>query len=99
MPVPLFTLAELPAGGIYATGFDSQRYYIIVKDLQLSFRRPAKTDVSVEVRLSTEEIDEIQARADKDGKAEFSWTCELKDTNDVVVATSVNVYQIRKIGS
>jgi thioesterase domain-containing protein len=95
----LFTLAELPAGAIYATGFDSRRYYIIVKDLQLSFRRPAKTDVTVEVRLSAEEIDEIQARADKEGKAEFSWNCELKDANDEVVATSVNVYQIRKIGS
>ena len=95
----LFTLAELPGGAIYATGFDTKRFYPIVKDMHLRFRRPARTDVTVEVRMSREEIDEIQARAEADGKADYSWECELKDADGVVVATSTNVYQLRKIGS
>jgi thioesterase domain-containing protein len=95
----LFTLAELPGGAIFASAFDSKRFYPIVKDMHLRFRRPAKTDITVEVRMSQEEIDEIQARADKDGKADYSWECELKDADGEVVATSVNIYQLRKIGS
>ncbi len=95
----LFTLAELPGGAIYATGFDSRRYFIVVKDLQMRFRRPAKTDVTVEVRLTPEEISEIEERAERDGKADFSWDCELKDADGTVVATSTNLYQIRKIAS
>lgn len=95
----LFTLAELPGGALYLTSFDSQRYYVIVKDMRLSFRRPAKTEVTVEARLSREEIDEIQERAERRGKAAFSLECELKDASDTVVATSSNVYQLRRIGS
>ena len=67
--------------------------------MHLRFRRPAKTDITVEVRMSQEEIEEIQARADADGKADYSWECELKDASGEVVATSVNVYQLRKIGT
>jgi thioesterase domain-containing protein len=95
----LFTLAELPGGAIFLSAFDAKRYYPIVKDLHIRFRRPAKTDVTIEVRVSPEEIDEIQARAERDGKADYSWECEMKDAKGEVVATSVNVYQLRKIGT
>jgi thioesterase domain-containing protein len=95
----LFTLAELPGGAIFATGFDSENYYPVVKDMQLRFRRPAKTDITVEVSMTQEEIDEIQSRADRDGKADYSWECELKDASGEVVARTVNVYQLRKIGT
>ncbi len=95
----LFTLAELPGGAIFATSFEPRRFYPIVKDMQIRFRRPAKTDVTVEVRLSAEAAAEIQARAEKDGKADYEWDCELVDAEGTVVATSHNVYQLRKIGS
>jgi len=95
----LFTLAELPGGAIFATSFDTSRYYPIVKDMQIRFRRPAMTDVTVEVRISAEQAQEIQARADRDGKTDYSWECELRDAGGEVVAISRNLYQLRKIGS
>lgn len=95
----LYTLAELPGGAIFATSFDAKRFYPIVKDMSIRFRRPAKTDVTVEVRLSEEDAAEIQARADRDGKADYDWECELKDDTGEVVAITKNVYQLRKIGS
>lgn len=95
----LYTLAELPGGAIFATSFDAKRFYPIVKDMSIRFRRPAKTDVTVEVRLSEEDAAEIQARADRDGKADYEWECELKDDTGEVVALTKNVYQLRKIGS
>lgn len=93
----LYTLAELPGGAIFLSSFDGARFYPIVKDMQIRFRRPATTDVTVEIRMDDATIDEIQARADADGKADFSWECELKDEHGVVVATSVNTYQMRRL--
>lgn len=95
----LYTLAELPGGAIFATSFDAKSYYPIVKDMSIRFRRPAKTDVTVEVRLAPERAAEIQAQADRDGKADYEWECELKDDSGEVVAITKNVYQLRKIGT
>lgn len=47
----LFTLAELPGGALFLTSFDSARFYPIVKEMTLRFRRPAKGDIRVEARL------------------------------------------------
>lgn len=94
----LYTIAELPGGVIYSTSFDISRFYPIVKDMSIRFRRPAKTDVTVEVRVSEEEIERIQAEADANGKCDFEWDVEIKDASGEVVALTHNVYQLRKIG-
>ena len=47
----LYTIAELPGGVIYLTSFDTRRFYPIVKDMAIRFRRPATTDVTVEVTV------------------------------------------------
>ena len=94
----LYTIAELPGGTIYLTSFDTKKFYPIVKDMSIRFRRPAKTDVTVEVRVSEEEIERIQAEAEANGKCDFEWDVEIKDASGEVVALTHNVYQLRKIG-
>ena len=42
---------------------------------------------------------ESQAEADREGKADYEWDCELRDASGEVVATTHNVYQLRRIGS
>lgn len=91
----LFTLAEVPGGTIFITTFDAKKYYPIVKDLQIRFRRPAMTDITVEVRISDDEAERVMAEAEANGKADYSWSCELKDTNGEVVAITQNEYQLR----
>ncbi|QVL42535.1 MAG: YiiD C-terminal domain-containing protein [Alcanivorax sp.] len=95
----LYTIAELPGGVIYMSSFDTRRFYPIVKDMQIRFRRPATTDVTVEVRITDQEIERIQAEADANGKCDFEWDTEIKDEKGEVVALTHNVYQLRKIGS
>lgn len=95
----LFTLAELPGGVLYLASFDTQRFYPIVKDLQIRFRRPARSDVTVEVNMAADEIARIQAAAEADGKCDYEWECELKDADGEVVALTRNLYQLRRIGS
>lgn len=94
----LYTIAELPGGVIYLTSFDTSKYYPIVKDMQIRFRRPAMGDVTVSVRVSEEEIARIEAATEQHGKCDFEWDVEIRDGKDEVVALTHNVYQLRKIG-
>ena len=45
----LFTLAEIPGGALFLTSFDVQRFYPLIKEMNLRFRRPATSDITVEV--------------------------------------------------
>ena len=67
--------------------------------MKIRFRRPAKTDITVEVRITPEQVAEIQAEAEANGKADYSWKCELKDESGEVVAITENVYQLRRFGT
>ena len=95
----LFTLAEVPGGAIFLSTFDATSYYPIVRGMDIRFLKMATTDISVEVRISQSEVDRIQVEAAEHGKANYSWACELTDTDGVVVATTTNDYQLRRHGT
>lgn len=91
----LFTVAELPGGVLMMTSFDARRFYPIVKEAGLRFLRPAASDVTVDARLSEDEIQRIGEEATTNGKADFVLDLQLKDENGDVVAESHAVYQLR----
>jgi len=93
----LFTLAEIPGGGLALTTFDSERFLPIVKELTLKFVRPAKGTITVSVQMPEPEIARIQNEADANGKAEFVLETELKNSVGEVVAVSRGVYQLRRL--
>ena len=95
----LFTLAELPGGALFLATFDASRFYPIVTGMDIRFLKMARTDISVEVRMEESEVERLTAEAGEAGKARYSWTCDLVDTDGVVVARSTNDYQMRAHGS
>lgn len=95
----LYTLAELPGGTLFETTFDRSRYYPIIKEQSIRFRRPATTDLTVEMTMTPDEAAAIAAEADHNGKADYTRTVELIDTEGTVVAISTNEYQMRAIGT
>ena len=92
----LFTLAEIPGGALFLTSFDSQRFYPIVKEMNLRFRRPATGDIRVEARLGGEQIEQLQSQATRQGKAEYVLELQLTDDSGEVVAESRGLYQLRR---
>lgn len=92
----LFTLAEMPGGALFLTSFDTQRFYPVIKEMNLRFRRPASSDILVEASLSAEEIERIQGEAERAGKAEYLLELQLRDGSGEVVAESRGLYQLRK---
>ena len=94
----LFTVAELLGGAIPLATFDNSKFYPLVKNLQIFFERPAKTDVRAEASLSEDEIARITAEAEANGKAEFELAAVVTDTAGTVVARTSGLYQLRAHG-
>lgn len=93
----LFTLGEFCGGIIYGVAFDVEKYYPIVKDISIRFRRPAMTDVTIEVSMNEEEAGKIQQICDEKDKSDFVLDLEIKDANGEVVALVNGTWQIRKM--
>lgn len=93
----LFLIAEFVGGVVCAHSFDLTGYAPIVKGLDIRFRRPATTDVTVEAHLDEDEIARITADANAHGKADFQLEVEVLDASGQVVATSTGQYQLRRI--
>ncbi len=90
-----FTLAEIPGGALCLAGFDSTKYYPIIKEMNLKFLRPALTDLIIETSISETEANELAHSVEKTGKAEFILEGAVKDTSGQTVAVSRSIYQIR----
>ena len=94
----LFTLAEIPGGALFLSSFDTARFYPIVKELNIKFLKPVKSDATIEIALTEERITALQAEASEKGKAEFVLEGEIKTADGVVVAASHGIYQLRSVG-
>lgn len=94
----LFTLAEIPGGALFLTSFNTQRFYPVLKGMNVDFKRPALGDIRVTASLSDAEIQRIEQQAETEGKAPYTLILELKDAQGAVVAISQGQYQLRQIG-
>jgi acyl-coenzyme A thioesterase PaaI-like protein len=91
----LFTLAEITGGAIHVVSFDMTRLYPLVKEINIRFRRPAMTDVTVEVALSAEQASRIQTEALEKGKADYAFDLDLEDAGGETVAIVHGTWQVR----
>lgn len=94
----LFTVAEIPGGALYLTTFDVEKFYPVLKAMNIRFRRPAASDVTVEVALNKAEAARITAEAKSRGKAEFILNAAVQDVAGDIVAETEGVYQLRAYG-
>ncbi len=91
----LFTIGEIPGGILHLASFDVNRFFPIVKEINIRFRRPATTDVTLEMALDADQADRIQAEAEEKGKADFSLEMEIRDAAGEVVSMVNGTWQIR----
>jgi thioesterase domain-containing protein len=94
----LFTVAEVLGGAIGVASFDNSKYFPLVKDVQIRFRRPAKTVVRSVATLDEATIAATAQEAEANGKADFELDAELTDAEGTVVATTHGLYQLRSFG-
>jgi thioesterase domain-containing protein len=92
----LFILAELSGGVIWYVSFDHEKFFPIIKEVSIRYRRPATTDVTLEVRLGEAEAAAIQEAAEREGKKDWTMDLELKDEGGEVVSLVHGIWQLRK---
>ncbi len=95
----LFSVGEVTGGAMFLTSFDMSKYYPVVKDMYIRFRRPALTDVSIEVRMDENEILRIEKEAAEKGKADYILEGNIVDDKGEVVAVMKGTYQLRAMGT
>lgn len=95
----LFTLAEIPGGALFLSVFDGTRFYPVVKEMNIRFLRPARSDVTITMSLSEEEVRRIRTEAEENGKAEFVLEGDIMDSVGEKVASTRGVYQVRAVGT
>ena len=95
----LFTIGEVMGGAIFGASFDMGQYYPLVKEVQIRFRRPALTDITLETLLEEGKAAQILMELQEKGKADFTLNLELIDANGEVVSIVQGVWQGRKMTS
>lgn len=92
----LFAIAELP-GGILPLSVLQGAVMPIVTNVDITFRRAARTDVTLEARIDPTELQRLGDVALAEGKASFVLELSVRDEADVEVASTVSTYQLRRM--
>lgn len=93
----LFTLGEIMGGAMVVASMDTRRFYPLVKDVQIRYRRPATTDITAELSLSEDRLKEIISVLEEKGKSDMPLELELLDAGGEVVAIITGMWQVRKM--
>ena len=67
--------------------------------MTIRFLKPAKSDITVELKMTEDEVNKIAADTAENGKCEFVLEGNLKDDSGEVVATCKGTYQLRTFGT
>lgn len=92
----LFSLADFAGGVLFFASFDYTVYYPILKEVTITFKKPAATDITVEATMAPEQIEDLTKTADETGKATWVMDLELKDQRGQVCCLVRGTFQMRK---
>ncbi len=94
----LFTLAELTGGGLLAATFDLTKYRLVVRKVDIEFKKPVKTDATCDMTFPLEEVERIENVLETQGRSDFEVKGVIKDAAGVEAACSTAIYNAKKIG-
>jgi acyl-coenzyme A thioesterase PaaI-like protein len=93
----LFTIGEVAGGAAYAASIDIYKYFIVVKSINIQFRKPAFTDVYVVSGMDPAKVAVIEKEASEKGKADYDLAITLTDDSGNMVAELQGIWQLRPI--
>ena len=93
----LFSLADYAGGVLFYASFDGKKYYPLLKEVTIAFKKPGTTDITCEASMSPAQAEQIKSIADEAGKADWVLDLELKDAKGDVCCIVHGIFQMRKI--
>ena len=92
----LFSLADFAGGVLFYSAFDLRKYYPLLKEVTITFKRPATTDITVETSMTSEQAEGIKKIADETRKADWPLDLELKDEQGNICCIVHCTFQMRR---
>lgn len=93
----LFSLAECAAGVLFMNRYEPKAIAPICAGVNIRFRRPATSDVTVSINISDEEFDRLEKEALEKGKAVVEFEENLEDENGEIVSIAEVKYVLMKL--
>ena len=93
----LFSLADYAGGVLFYATFDMKKYYPVLKEVTITFKKPGTTDITCEASMSPAQAEQIKSITDEAGKADWVLDLELKDEKGDVCSIVHGIFQMRKI--
>ena len=93
----LFSLADYAGGVLFYATFDMKKYYPVLKEVTITFKKPGTTDITCEASMSPAQAEQIKSITDETGKADWVLDLELKDEKGDVCSIVHGIFQMRKI--
>ena len=88
--------SEVLGGLVMMSALEGLPFFAVVKNVSIDFKRPARTDVTTEPLFGADEAARFKADFEKNGEAEFSLHCVVRDEDGVEVAIAQGGYLARK---
>ena len=92
----LFSLADYAGGVLFFATFDGKKYYPLLKEVTIAFKKPATTDITVEASMPPAQAEQIKNITDDTGKADWVLDLELKDEKGDICCIVHGIFQMRK---
>jgi len=93
----LFSLADYTGGVLFYASFDYRKYYPILKEVTMTFKSPATTDITIEASMTPGEAERLEKMAEDTGKADWVLNLELKDEQGKTCCIVNGNFQMRKV--
>jgi thioesterase domain-containing protein len=93
----LFSLADYAGGVLFFATFDMKKYYPILREVTITFKKPGTTDITCEASMSPAQAEQMKSITDETGKADWVLDLELKDGKGDVCSIVHGIFQMRKI--
>lgn len=91
-----FTLADITGGALLLATFDPEQFIPTLKHLDISFLKPAQSDLHLSLRLTENTIARMSEEAEKHGKSECVLEGDLADRGGIVVAQMKGTFVLLK---
>ena len=90
-----FSAAEFLGGLIVLTTRSSEKFIPVLRNMQIEYSIPAYTDITAEALFSDEQVAEMNAAMQKDGRYDFELKVSIKNIEGEIVAKTHANYAVR----
>ena len=96
---PMWMTAEYLGGLIAAHNLDDPKYQPVIAGLNITFLRPAMTDITAETKFSSADASAMKVALENTGRFAYTLNIVIKDTAGKVVAEADGNYVVKNFSN